>query len=279
MSTRSLICKELPNGKFRTIYCHYDGYLEHNGEILCDVYDTAEKVDKLLDLGDLSQLDIKIEPIKELKHTFDDKQKGVCVAYGRDRGDTGVEAREFGSFKELFKAVNDFWAEYVYIFTKGNKWVYTSHAVDEKKLKYSTEQDLKNHFSDLSPAIDQLCHIEDRYGLTEQKLEKITQLEKNIQKELDDFKDNCSKLAPLDVYDLAGDIIVYEGLYRFLREYDERFTEKELDTLNSTNTLLFELNSKHIIHNKAIRYNFDGYRNAVEFYIHETQENQSGEMC
>ena len=65
MSTRSLICKELPSGKFRTIYCHYDGYLEHNGEILCDVYDTPEKVDKLLDLGDLSQLDIRTEPIKE----------------------------------------------------------------------------------------------------------------------------------------------------------------------------------------------------------------------
>jgi len=279
MSTRSLICKELPSGKFRTIYCHYDGYLEHNGEILCDVYDTPEKVDKLLDLGDLSQLDIKTEPIKELKHNFEDRQKGVCVAYGRDRGDKGVEAREYGSFKELFTAGNTYWAEYIYIFTKGNKWVYTSHAFDDRKLQQATENELKNNFRDLSPTIDEICHIEERYGLTERKLEKINQLEKNITKELDDFKDNCSKLAPMDVYLLASDIMTYEGLYRFIKEYDERFTEKELDTLNSTKTLLFELNSKHISHNQAIHYNYDGYRNAVEFYIHEVQENESGEMC
>ena len=83
----------------------------------------------------------------------------------------------------------------------------------------------------------------------------------------------------MDVYLLASDIMTYEGLYRFIKEYDERFTEKELDTLNSTKTLLFELNSKHISHNQAIHYNYDGYRNAVEFYIHEVQEEQSGEMC
>lgn len=56
MSTRSLIAKENDDGTFRTVYCHHDGYLTYNGAMLLDHYNTPERIDKLLDLGDLSFL-------------------------------------------------------------------------------------------------------------------------------------------------------------------------------------------------------------------------------
>lgn len=56
MSTRALIAKELKNGKYKTIYCHSDGYPKGVGKTLLTEYNTEEKLDALLDLGDLSIL-------------------------------------------------------------------------------------------------------------------------------------------------------------------------------------------------------------------------------
>ena len=36
MSTRCLICKKLPDGKVRGIYCHHDGNLRWVGRMLLD---------------------------------------------------------------------------------------------------------------------------------------------------------------------------------------------------------------------------------------------------
>lgn len=65
MSTRSYICKELPNGKYKTIYCHFDGYVDHNGLFLNDIYNTEKKVDELINLGNLSTLGLVIKPSKK----------------------------------------------------------------------------------------------------------------------------------------------------------------------------------------------------------------------
>lgn len=56
MATRSHIGKQLPDGSVRFIYCHFDGYPEHNGQILVEHYKDESKVDQLLELGDLSML-------------------------------------------------------------------------------------------------------------------------------------------------------------------------------------------------------------------------------
>lgn len=120
MATRSTISIKTDDGYYRTIYCHWDGYISHNGVILVDNYDTAEKVNALIDLGNLSSLAPKLSG-SEL-HSFDTPEKDVCVAYGRDRGDKNTEARK------------NYWAydssiqgeQYNYVFKDG-EWYYNTY--------------------------------------------------------------------------------------------------------------------------------------------------------
>lgn len=56
MSTRSRIGMIMEDGTVHSVYCHYDGYLAYNGEILNKYYNTPEKVKELISLGDISSL-------------------------------------------------------------------------------------------------------------------------------------------------------------------------------------------------------------------------------
>lgn len=56
MGTRSYIAKQIGDNQFLTIYCQLNGYPEHNGDLLVNHYNTPEKVDELLALGDLYYL-------------------------------------------------------------------------------------------------------------------------------------------------------------------------------------------------------------------------------
>lgn len=141
MSTRSTISIQLENDLYKTIYCHHDGYLTHNGALLLDHYNSREKVEKLLELGDLSCLASQINPDPTKPHSFeyDQRQYGVCVAYGRDRGESNVEAKVM-SLKELFEET---WIEYFYIFTKDNKWKY--YDCNKDKIKDVQEELAKEY--------------------------------------------------------------------------------------------------------------------------------------
>jgi len=72
MSTHSNIGKRLPNGTYRYVYCHFDGYPSGVGRILLEHYQDEAKIDALLDLGELSSLGGTLES---------------SVAYARDRGE------------------------------------------------------------------------------------------------------------------------------------------------------------------------------------------------
>ena len=56
MSTRSMIGMVEADDSVSAIYCHWDGYLSHNGDLLDKHYDSDVKVAELLALGDLSTL-------------------------------------------------------------------------------------------------------------------------------------------------------------------------------------------------------------------------------
>jgi hypothetical protein len=75
------------DGKYAGIYCHFDGYLSHNGEILKESYTDPKKVKKLIALGDLSALGPNIDPPKGMKHSYAKPVEGVVIAYHRDRGE------------------------------------------------------------------------------------------------------------------------------------------------------------------------------------------------
>ena len=56
MGTRSRIGYELPDHSVVSVYCHWDGYVEHNGKILVEHYLKRENVQKLIDGGSMSCL-------------------------------------------------------------------------------------------------------------------------------------------------------------------------------------------------------------------------------
>jgi len=87
MSTRSRIGILYEGGTTETIYCHSNGYPEHQLPILTQHYNTLEKVENLLDLGDISLLEERIAPNPDEEHSFNHSAEGVTVAYHRDRGE------------------------------------------------------------------------------------------------------------------------------------------------------------------------------------------------
>jgi len=149
MGTRSMIAIQNPYNKtVRAVYCHWDGYLEHNGAILLKHYSASPKVNNLIALGDLSSL----RPEIGVKHAFSsldlceadreeyEKQHGSsCTYYGRDRGETGTE---FKVFDTLAKACDHYtWSDYYYCFkyTKASdyttgEWHYKKNGERWKKL-------------------------------------------------------------------------------------------------------------------------------------------------
>lgn len=122
MSTRSFILMETKESaetrEYPGIYCHWDGYPSYNGNILLNHYKNRDKVEKLISLGDLSSLGPNIDPDPSQPHSFDDDQPGVCVFYGRDRGEENVGPKTYN----ILNLMLDSWGEYIYIYTLEGKW-------------------------------------------------------------------------------------------------------------------------------------------------------------
>jgi hypothetical protein len=124
MGTRSMIGIENPNSlAVKSIYCHWDGYLQHNGSILEKHYSNSPKVNNLIALGDLSSLRPEIGD----KHTFsrldsdlpeDEYERlygDMCTFYTRDRGET-APYKFFETAKKAVEYYDGSWCEYFYLF-------------------------------------------------------------------------------------------------------------------------------------------------------------------
>ena len=142
MGTRSMIAIQNPYSKdVRAVYCHWDGYLEHNGSLLQKHYSNSSKVNNLIALGDLSSLRPEIGE----KHTFSRLDStlpeaeyealygNMCTFYTRDRG----EDAPFKVFPTLAKAQDYFegsWCEYLYVFKYKKSDDYQSGEWHYKKI-------------------------------------------------------------------------------------------------------------------------------------------------
>ena len=113
MSTRSAIVMKEAAG-YRGIYCHSDGYPEGVGKTLLDHYQDADKVKRLIDLGSLSCLGKLVDPVG--KHSFDNRERDVTVAYGRDRGEKNVDAVKADHLLAVADMIDH---QYVYVFEDG----------------------------------------------------------------------------------------------------------------------------------------------------------------
>ena len=60
MATRSTIAMKTDEGKFRTVYCHWDGYPSYNGAMLNQHYTDPAKIKSLIDLGSISSLNEEV---------------------------------------------------------------------------------------------------------------------------------------------------------------------------------------------------------------------------
>jgi hypothetical protein len=137
MATRSTIALEFADGTVQQVYCHWDGYLEHNGKILFENYSNPFVLRDLIDLGDLSSL----RPTIGTKHAFSqfdlpkdeveafvNLTKDMCTFYGRDRGETGGTAKKFANFDDY--VANHQYEEYEYILRNVNgvaTWLVSKH--------------------------------------------------------------------------------------------------------------------------------------------------------
>ena len=77
MGTRSTIALEFADGTVQQIYCHWDGYLEHNGKILSEHYMDPFKVRDLINLGGFSSLDKTVEETAVTAYTQRGETKQV----------------------------------------------------------------------------------------------------------------------------------------------------------------------------------------------------------
>ena len=138
MGTRSRI-GVMHGDKCKSVYCHWDGYLDHNGRILLEHYDSA-KANHLVALGDISGLDRTVEIPEGVEHTFENPVKGITSFYGRDRGETGCEFAVDHTFEDFMKRVDGCGAEFYYIMKDGVWYVgdnYGSGDISGKLIELS----------------------------------------------------------------------------------------------------------------------------------------------
>jgi hypothetical protein len=117
MGTRSRIAV-MHGDVCKSVYCHWDGYLDHNGEMLSKHYDST-KANFLVALGDLSSLRPDVFVAEGVEHSFEKPAEDICVFYGRDRGESGTEFKVDRTFESFLERVNNCGADYYYIMKDG----------------------------------------------------------------------------------------------------------------------------------------------------------------
>lgn len=203
MATRSYI------GNYRGyIYCHWDGYPEHNGEILKKYYKDPKKVDELISLGDISILAENIAPDPTTPHTFDNKQKDVVVAYHRDRGEPWEDIKPRMSVEP-----NPSMIEYIYYFDDDKKlWRYKELYADNPKWIWLTDEEDMNSEEKMDNALQELA-IDFIKAMEDKKLkgcidEALENLIKNIEDK--DIQNILTKLYERDANGIQQNFIDFQ---------------------------------------------------------------------
>ena len=136
MATRSTIALEYADGTVHQVYCHWDGYLEHNGAILQEHYLDPFKLRDLIDLGAVSSL----RPMIGTKHAFSHFElraeevagyklltENMTTFYARDRGEKLI-VHKFNDYEDYL--AHHQYEEYEYILRQVNGvavWFVSEH--------------------------------------------------------------------------------------------------------------------------------------------------------
>ena len=135
MGTRSAIGYRQPSGAVRAVYCHWDGYPEHQLPILRKRYNTLRKVQALIRPGSMSSLrtrstwdhggeilkDAIGEPLRDIEGFLMSKNdRAPQPLYHSERGDTDCGPRVSHFPRNIWFHSHD--CEYVYIFEPDKTW-------------------------------------------------------------------------------------------------------------------------------------------------------------
>jgi hypothetical protein len=146
MATRSAIGYVTESGTIMAAYCHWDGYLSHNGQILNSHYTDENKIVELILGGEMSSLGSEIG----VKHPFDkydlsDEEKAkfenMTTYYGRDRGEIDTDHKVFKSIEEFVEYYDGIGVEYFYLYNEG-KWLVSQYGKDFESLTEALEREL-----------------------------------------------------------------------------------------------------------------------------------------
>jgi hypothetical protein len=100
----------------KSVYCHYDGYLEYTGKLLLQNYDSAA-ANELVARGDNSGVQVTVN----------------AMNFYSDRGETDVSWQVAHTFEEFLEQVDNCGGEYYYIMRDG-EW-YVGCVYESKGLK------------------------------------------------------------------------------------------------------------------------------------------------
>ena len=106
MSTRSLICQKIGE-KYKTIYCHYNGYPQYQLKILEEYY----WVDELRVIEDLKRID----KLLQTRLTAINEDGSLELGLHIDENDKG-DSTQFFNKAQLLEYAQDTDAEYIYIY-------------------------------------------------------------------------------------------------------------------------------------------------------------------
>lgn len=184
MGTSSLIGYE-ENGKYHVSYGGCDGYIEHNGEILLESYNSLDKVKDLIYRGNFACLYHDIDDINFKKYNNFDKSI-------------------LDSFDEVLEYYKNYYVDYLYMFKNGKWMIWKDFNVRDggyaKNPKFVPLEDMYLRYA--KENIDYTVEI---------KFESLKLLINNIDK-LNKKEKNSLK----DMYDEVSEA------YKLLKEIDEK---------------------------------------------------------
>ena len=133
MGTKSNIAYKKEDGSIVSSYCHYDGYVEHNGVMLLKHYNGEKQARELVDNGYMSSLGSTIEVINEGRANKDEPEL----------------------YKNEYYFINDLdslFIEFVYLFKSGEWQVSRSMSVSTPE-GYSDYQYYYSSFKPLNEVV------------------------------------------------------------------------------------------------------------------------------
>ena len=126
MGTRSAI--GIKHGdRVKAIYAHWDGYIEHNGQILHEFYSNSVDVNRLIAHGDVSSLGATVGEKVDFGRRWTDEEyipvgqthaAPQCIFYSRDRGEDAPH-KSFDSEEAFVDFYDGSGAEFYYLFDHG----------------------------------------------------------------------------------------------------------------------------------------------------------------